>query len=104
MRTSTRDDLKQLASTIESLAHEIQNKIDAGSEILTVANELVRNNLTLVFALGEVSAVEQITAATTKPVKNKTVLAKTVKAGKPRNYNNNYKVRDNKSGRFVVKV
>jgi len=98
MRTSTRDDVKQLAVAIETLAKEVQNRIDAGSDVLATANELVRNNLTLVFALGEVSAVDNMQTA---PVVKK-VVTKTVKPGKVRNYANNHKKRDTVTGRFVV--
>ena len=98
MRTSTHDDVKQLAVAIEALAKEVQNRIDAGSDVLATANELVRNNLTLVFALGEVSAVANMQ---TNPVVKK-VVAKTVKPGKVRNYTNNHKKRDTSTGRFVV--
>lgn len=83
MKISTHDDVKQLAATIESLAHEIQIKIDSGSDVLSTANELIRNNLTLVFALGEVSAAQSYNTK-----KN------------PRNYSNYYKIRNN-VGRFA---
>jgi len=95
MKTSTRNDVKQLAISIESLAREIQNKIDSGSDVLATANELVRNNLTLVFALGEVSAVEYMESS-----KKKTPL---VKKGLTRNYSNYYRVRDSLTGRFTAK-
>lgn len=97
MKTSTRDDVKQLAVAIEALAKEVQNRIDAGSDILATANELVRNNLTLVFALGEVSAVDNMQTASIV----KKVITKTVKLGKIRNYTNNHKVRNTVTGRFA---
>lgn len=84
MRTSTKDDVRKLAVAIETLAKEMQNRIDKGSDLLTTANELVRNNLTLVFALGEVSGSEHA------PAPKKTI---------PGNY---HKVRDS-SGRFAPK-
>lgn len=59
MYSATRNDVKQLARQIENLAKEVQSKLDSGSDFLTVANELVRNNNTFVFALGEVYALEQ---------------------------------------------
>jgi hypothetical protein len=97
MKTSTRDDVKQLAVAIEALAKEVQNRIDAGSDVLAIANELVRNNLTLVFALGEVSAVDNMQSVTVV----KKVTVKTVKPGKVRNYTNNHKARNTVTGRFV---
>lgn len=60
MSNTTRNDVKQLAEKIEVLAREVQNKLqNVGNDFLTTANELVRNNLTLVFTLGEVYALEQ---------------------------------------------
>lgn len=92
MKTSTRDDVKQLARSIESLAREVQSKIDSGFDVLSTANELVRNNLTLVFALGEVSAAEQINLMNLN--KKKTL---------SHNYANYHKVRDSVTGRFTAK-
>lgn len=58
--TSTvRNDIKQLAQQIENLAKEVQTKVDQGTDIITVANELVRNSSTFVFTLGEMYALEQ---------------------------------------------
>lgn len=87
MKLSTRNDLKRLAIAIESLAREVQNKIDLNTDILPTANELVRNNLTLVFALGEVSASELL-----NPQKKNS-----------QRYSNYHRKRDDKTGRFVVK-
>lgn len=61
---STRNDVKQLAQQIETLAKEVQNKLDLGTDCLAIANELVRNNATFVFALGEFYAVKQLTQKT----------------------------------------
>jgi len=92
---TTRNDVKLIAKTIETLAQEIQAKLDNGGEFLATANELTRNNLTLVFTLGEVYAMEQ--AGTGKKVTAKRVSA-------PRSASANYhNVRDNR-GRFVRKV
>ncbi len=60
MSNTTRNDVKQLAERIEVLAKEVQSKLDNNGDFLTTANELVRNNLTFVFALGEVYALEQV--------------------------------------------
>lgn len=59
MSNTVRNDLKQLVGKIESLAKEVQSKLDNGADVLAVANELVRNNTTFVFALGELYALEQ---------------------------------------------
>jgi hypothetical protein len=87
---TTRDDVKQLAITIEMLAKEVQSKLDNNGDFLLTANELVRNNLTFVFALGEVYALEQA------GLPSQTVKARVVSA----NYHN---IRDNR-GRFSRKV
>jgi hypothetical protein len=67
--------------------------VDNNGDILGVANELVRNSQTFVFALGEVYALEQVGS------QGKTVKATQVKAGNA-NYHN---VRDNR-GRFTRAV
>lgn len=85
---ATRTTIKQLASKIEVLAKEVQNKLDTNGDFLWSANELVRNNLTFVFTLGEVHALEQVGGG-----------AK-VKATKVGTYHN---VRDSR-GRFAKKV
>jgi len=91
---TVRNEVKQLAQQIETLAHEVQVKIDQGSDPLTVANELVRNNSTFVFVLGEMYALGQ---ATGKKVRATTVSNPN---NTPRNYHN---VRDS-LGRFTRKV
>lgn len=60
MSNTTRNDVKQLAEKIEVLAKEVQSKLDSNGDFLATANELVRNNVTFVFALGEVYALEQV--------------------------------------------
>lgn len=87
---TTRDDVKVLAQQIESLAREVQARVDNGGELLSVSNELVRSSQTFVFTLGEVYALEQVGTS-------KTVKAKVVRTPNPnRNY---HKVRDSR-GRF----
>jgi len=78
---STKNDVKQLAEKIELLAKEVQNKLAAGDDCLSLATELVRNNSTFVFALGEMCALEHIGA-------NKKSKAKVVKNpnATPRSY------------------
>jgi len=88
--TTTRNDVKQIAATIQALAQQFQNNVDNNGDILGVANELVRNSQTFVFALGEVYALEQAGS------QGKAVKATQVKAGNP-NYHN---VRDSR-GRFT---
>ena len=86
---ATRNDVKQFAEKIEALAKEVQVKLDSGGDFLSVANELVRNNSTFIFTIGEVYALEQ--SGTSKSVK-----AKVVATGAKHNYHN---VRDSR-GRF----
>jgi hypothetical protein len=88
---TTRNEIKQLAKTLESLAREIQVKLDAGADILPVANEIVRSNSSFVFTLGEMYALEQLGRITRS--------TKTVASGSSssRNYHN---VRDS-LGRFT---
>lgn len=96
MYNTTRNDVKKLAQQIEALAREVQSKLDSGSDVLSTANELVRNNTTFVFALGEIYALEQSGAV------KKTVTATTV--SNPNNTSRNYhNVRD-RSGRFARKI
>jgi hypothetical protein len=90
MNTTTRNDVKQLAQTIESLAREVQNKLENNGDFLATANELVRNNLTFVFTLGEVFALEQVGHT-----------GKTVKATRVGN-SNYHNLRDSR-GRFTRK-
>lgn len=89
---TVRNEVKQLAQQIETLAHEVQVRIDAGNDPLTVANELARNSSTFVFVLGEMYALE----STGKKHKATTV---SNPSGTPRNYHN---VRDS-LGRFTRK-
>jgi len=89
---TTRNDVKKLTANIESLAREVSVKLDTNAtDLLDFANELVRNSLTFVFALGEVVALEQVGAS------GKTYQA--VKVG-TQNYHN---LRDNR-GRFAKKI
>jgi len=88
--TITRNDVKQLAANIEVLAKDVQNKLDNGGDFLSAANELVRYNLTFVFELGELYAVEKVGQA-----------GATVKA---RPVNQNYHNLRAANGRFTKKV
>lgn len=88
MSNTTRNDVKQLAEKIEVLAKEVQSKLDSNGDFLATANELVRNNVTFVFALGEVYALEQVGGG------------KKVKATSVGNYHN---LRDSR-GRFTKKI
>lgn len=94
MSNTTRNDVKLLAANIESLARDVQAKLDTNGDILTTANELVRNNLTFVFTLGEFYALNQV--GSTKTVKGATVTT----SNTARSYHN---VRDS-LGRFTRKV
>jgi len=88
--TITRDDIKQLAANIEILAKDIQTKLDNNGDFLSTANELARSNMTFIFELGELYAVEKVGQA------GATVKARPVNA----NYHN---LRDN-HGRFTKKI
>lgn len=87
----SKKDVKDLASQVETLAKEVQNRIDNGADYYLVANELIGRTTTFVFAMGEVYAVEQVGTG-------KTAQAKVVRKGNP-NYHN---VRDSR-GRFTKK-
>jgi hypothetical protein len=60
MSNTTRNDVKQLAAAIEVLAKDVQSKLDNNGDFLSAANELVRNQLTFVFTLGEFYALQQV--------------------------------------------
>ncbi len=94
---ATRNDVKQLAEKIELLAKEVQNKLTNGADFIAEANELVRNNITFVFTIGELSALEQSAS-----MKVKKVPATVVNTGNSmdRKYHN---VRDT-LGRFTRKI
>lgn len=94
MSNITRNDVKQLAGEIESLAKEVQSRLDNNGDVLKAANELVRNNLALVFHLGEFYAVQQLGT-------NKTVQATPV--SNPNGTANWHNVRDSR-GRFAKKI
>ena len=59
MYSVTRNDVKKLAAQIEVLAKRVQVELDGTGDFLAPANELIRNSTTMVFALGEVYAMEQ---------------------------------------------
>lgn len=92
---NTRSEIKQLARTLETLAQQIQTQLDAGGNIMPLANELARNSSTFVFTLGGLYMLE------TTP--GKTVSTKTVaRSTRPKSsYNNNHSKRDPRTGRFV---
>jgi hypothetical protein len=96
MSNITRDEVKKLAVTIESLAHGVQSALDNNGDVLAVANELVRNNLTLVFALGEFYATQS------SPATTKSVSAKVVSNPNNTKVANWHNVRDSR-GRFAPK-
>ncbi len=97
MSSSTRNDVKQLAAQIEVLAKRVQENLDGKGDFLAAANELVRNSTTMVFALGEVYAMEN--SKLPVQAKAKSSVAKKVYTQKPgRVY-----YRDQR-GRFASKV
>lgn len=87
-KATTRDDLKLLLGKVESLAKDIQSKLESGEDHLAQCNELSCNMVTVVFCLGEVYSQEQ-----EKALKKTTPSKKTVMATK-------YNVRD-AYGRFA---
>ena len=92
MYSITRQDAKKLAKQVEMLAKKVQKNLGRKGDFLTAANELVRNSTTMVFALGELYASEQLEAAQPKKV-----VHKVSKPRAPRTY-----YRD-KLGRFASK-
>ena len=94
MYSTDKNDVKQLAQQIENLAREVVARVDNGGELLSVANELVRNNATFIFTLGEVYALEQTKALSSKG-SNK------VKVKVVRNSSANYHNLRDSRGRFA---
>jgi hypothetical protein len=95
MSTTNRNDVKQLAATIEALARNVQSTLDNNGDFLAAANELVRNNITFVFTLGELYTLEKLGSG-------KSVSATPVSAPK-KNTANYHSLRDSR-GRFARKV
>jgi len=91
MYSVTRTDVKNIAAHIEVLAKQLQDNLSSNSDFWLPANELVRDFSTMVFALGELYANDQLTGNKTKKTATKTVTRK------PRVY-----YRDNQ-GRFASK-
>lgn len=87
---SVRSEIKQLVAQIEKLAHKVANEIDNGkmTDVLTAANELVKNSTTFTFVLGSLYNAEQQPSTGTK-VKNASMVRK-----------NYYNIRD-QYGRFL---
>lgn len=98
MNTTNRNDVKQVAGVIENLARQVQEKVDSGGDLISLAEELVRNNVAFIFTVGEVFALERAGLA------GKTVAATTVSnpSKTARNYSNHHNLRDSR-GRFVPK-
>lgn len=59
-KATTKDDVKVLAAKVESLAKEVQSKLDLGEDHLSLCSELLTNVVTMTFCLGEVYALEQV--------------------------------------------
>lgn len=57
----TKESLKKTAKEIEELAVQLQKNIDAGLDTFLTVNELAKKNITLVFVVGELSAVKDNT-------------------------------------------
>jgi hypothetical protein len=69
MNKTNRVDVKKLADSIEVLAGQLSLVLDKGDNPLLLANELAKENITLVFALGELYANENTVKSSTKKVK-----------------------------------
>jgi hypothetical protein len=96
MSNNVRNEMSRLAQQIENLAQQVQSKIKSGADyndLISTANELVRNNNVFVFTFGEMSALEEVA----KTKKLKTTVVSNPANTKPRNYHN---VRD-ALGRFI---
>jgi hypothetical protein len=94
MSNTVRNEVSRFAQQIENLARQLQDKLAAGSsynDLISTANELIRNASTFTFTFGEMAAIEE----TTKKVVKTTVVSNPNNT-KPRNYHN---VRDS-LGRF----
>lgn len=87
-----RSELKKVVASIETLAHQALVKIDNGEDVLTIANELIKNSVTATFILGEVYALESQTSS---------VASSTAKVKRVVNSSNWHNVRDSR-GRFVT--
>ena len=96
---TTRNEIKQLAKTLENLARDIQVKLDNGGNIMPTANELARSSSTFVFTLGGMYALEN-SGVSRGNVTTKTVSKSTPSTSSSPNYHN---VRDT-LGRFTRRV
>lgn len=84
--------VKDLASSIESLARLVVTKVNNGESFMDASNELTRQVITLVFASGEVYALEQQNAS-------KKAAVRVVKSGNA-NYRHNVR---NSLGQYAPK-
>jgi len=90
----SRSDVNKVATQIESLAKELQIRLNGKGDILAIGSELVRNTSTLVFSLGELYHAENA----------KTVAATAVAgASTPKRMNLNYHSKRDAFGRFASK-
>lgn len=100
---NVRNAVSQIAQQIENLARQVQTKITQNDDLISVANELIRNSSTFTFALGELFALEENskkkvkTTVVSNPNNTATTAStSTASASSARNYHN---VRDS-LGRF----
>lgn len=94
MYSVTKSDVKKIAASIEVLAKQFQDNLSNDLDYWYSANELVKDFSTMIFALGEYYASEQL--GSNKLGKTKKTAARTT-TSKPRVY-----YRDN-LGRFASK-
>lgn len=89
----SRSDVTKVATQIESLAKELQTRLNGKGDILAIGSELVRNTSTLVFSLGELYHAENAKSVAV------TAVGSTTAAPKRLNYHN----KRDASGRFASK-
>ena len=68
--SATKEDVKIFVKKIEKLAKDVQEKIDSNEDYLPMARELTKEQLTLIFTLGEVYALEKTKVTVVKPTKS----------------------------------
>lgn len=93
---NVRNAVSQIAQQIENLARQVQTKISQNDDLISVANELIRNSSTFTFALGELFALEESGKKVKATVVSNPNNTSTASANPARNYHN---VRDS-LGRF----
>lgn len=101
--SNVRSEAKKLVNQIETLAHQVADKLDNGSfsDALSAANELVKNSATFTFVLGSLYQSE----STSKKKKSTvaTVSTPAVKKSVPAMSRANFHNKRDSRGRFASK-